>query len=201
MDDPNSKDHLADAAILGADSLLHRPEGTTGEDIRATYGGTFITGITAAGGWCAPTEAIYDAAALDHNEYTMLSGLMPEFRVLRPGTPEWEENQRKQAEQREIERMYQGHVQRVIGDVARAQDWAMFSAYKAAEAAGMDLNITQPPHGHTMWRWNLSGDLAAYRFIGLELVERSTETWRVLQGDRAIIIREQTRGYYDDWDD
>lgn len=161
------------------------------------------TALTAPGGWCAPSSALYNVASLNLNEYTMVSELLPNFRVLRPGTPEWDENQAKLENQRAIERDIQWQVRQHIGDIVRAHDRAITEAWAYAEAYGMDLLLEYPPPRHTQWRWTKGGDtLTAYHHIGLRLVERSTETWRRLQGDRAIIIRETARSddYYD-WDD
>lgn len=157
--------------------------------------------LTAAGGWCAPLDTRYAPAHLSTNAYTALFESFPVMRILRPGTPEWEENEARRENQRAMEQSIQQLVHRHIGDIARAQDRAITEAWAYAEALGMDLLLEYPPPHHTQWRWTNGGNtLAAYHHIGLQLVERSTETWRRLQGDRAIIIRE-TAATDDYWDD
>lgn len=161
-----------------------------------------VTGLTASGGWCAPLDTLYDFHKLSADEYTGVFNALSEFRVLRPGTPEWEENQRKRQEQVGIERDIQWQIRQHIGDIARAQDRAITEAWAYAEAFGMDVLLEYPPPHHTQWRWTNDGNsLVAYHHIGLQLIERSTETWRRLQGDRAIIIRETARDPYDYWED
>lgn len=148
--------------------------------------------VTAAAGWCAPSETVY--ALRDEN----LRDLFPKITLPpRPGTPAYEEQQARIRAQAETEQSLQRYVHRHIRNVTRLQDEALARVYVAALQTGHDVLLQGPPHGHTMWRWNQHA-APPYRFIGLALIARSTDTWRTLQGDRPIIIRETAADYYDD---
>jgi hypothetical protein len=154
-----------------------------------------VSGIVAAGGWCAPSSVLYGLQ--DVGAEGVIS--LPEFRLLRPGTPEYDAHQAKMAAERATETALQALVHRAFRDVTAAQDAALVAAYEAALETGLDVLVEAPPYGQTMWRWD-SPSAPAYRFIGLALIERSTETWRRLMGGGPAIIRETAAGPYD-WDD
>lgn len=144
-----------------------------------------------ASGWCAPTVVTHDALSPSLNEVAVagIGPSLPEIRAFRPGTPAWEQRQREIEHMRIEEEVIQRYVARVIGDIVLAQELVLSWAYASAAGLGMDVLVEEPPAHHTTWRWTTSGSLAAYRFIGIQLVERADTHERRLQGNRPIIIR------------
>lgn len=117
----------------------------------------------APGGWCTPEDQVYDTGPNYADLFTF-----PEVRVTRggihyprPGTPEWEAQQRLARTQEVVA----AFIHRAVGDVHAAQEAAIGVAHAHAMAYSMGVRIQRPP-----WSARVQGTGAMlYRFIGLEL--------------------------------
>ncbi len=119
--------------------------------------------LTAAGGFCAPRDSIYDL----HSEYAGRAVDFPRLTVQRggpnwfpkPGTPEWQQ----QAAERAARESFQAMVARHIGGILEAQNRVLDGACLEALQRGWDVHVQRPPyHQH------------GNRFLGIELAERRT---------------------------
>lgn len=103
-------------------------------------------GLMVPGGWCAPSEMLYDAGPNWTAIYHSPVG-MPDVSVARggiefpkppePGTPEWHI---MMIEQREREAM-NAFITRHVGDMVKAQDSAMDSAIFTALFEGWEVHF------------------------------------------------------------
>lgn len=158
------------------------------------------TGLVAAGGWCAPANAIYDALSLNWNTYnaTALDGL-PLVRTFRPDTPEYEEQRRRHEQQRleaeSIGRMISRHITNVLMAQNRAVEAAWLAAVEVTEETGRIHDVHQHETDRSEFsRWN--DTWGTYRFIGLSIEPRDPNI--LIPPSPALVIHKVE--HYSDWD-
>ena len=123
----------------------------------------------AAGGWCAPSDAIY------HPGVHPIADAFPSLAVSRggyqfpkPGTPEWDAAQ----ERRRADEALGAMIYRAIGEVVTAQDYAIATALHDAIPDDLIVEVYPAPYRADTWR----GGWGPYRFIGIALRERVRPT-------------------------
>lgn len=126
-----------------------------------------------AGGWCSPSREVYDLNA----EHVKALGF-PEVKVKRggvlfpkPGSPEWQRLQEISAVGSQFQRL----VNEQIGNMVRAQNYAVGTALFDATRLGMGVRIERPENTREYVRAGFiyEGDYCympgPYRFIGIEI--------------------------------
>jgi hypothetical protein len=144
-------------------------------------------GIVAAGGWCAPSEIIFDRRVPmgEEPEFPRVTVQRGALHFPRPGTPEWDRLQTERAASDAMMAL----IHRAVGDMIRAQDAVIEYAYLVALTSGYDVHVHRRPY------LPLHAEPYAARFIGISLEPRPSDR-------RVPMVYEHTRdATYDDWDD
>jgi hypothetical protein len=113
--------------------------------------------FTAAGGWCAPSEALYDVG-------TDYKTLFPEVSVQRGGIVYRDLTPAEAAAQS----AWRAHVTRISDQLADARSAAIDSACVIALAEGWDVHVYEPPSLTYDVRHATEYDLIRLRCIGIE---------------------------------
>lgn len=127
-------------------------------------------GIVASGGWCAPSEAVYDLSdAISEvrvsTNFPRVSVKRGGFKFPQPGSPEWERARKENAAQEAVTAM----IRRMVGDVMEAQRDAIETACWDALELGMTVHVYDPEPDEWHSAWERYGRRGIYRFIGIEL--------------------------------
>lgn len=169
--------------VLDGDTLLHPcdpppcpPEQTI--DLGAPA-------LVASGGWCAPTETLYDLSdpgvAPGPELYGPVPGVLsvpvdvaarielPTFTVPRGGVSYKPMSPAEQAARDAFERFVRRAAERAIARRDTAIEVAAFTAY----LGGWDLHVYNPPQPFDLYRAG-DRDLQAINFVGIEFRERTT---------------------------
>lgn len=112
--------------------------------------------IRAAGGWCAPSETIYDTGV-------PFEDIFPVVSVTRGGIKYHQPTD----EERRAQEAWQAHVQRVVRRVTAMRDHAIETAIDVAVLNGWDVHVYEPPTPFDM-RHADSRDLIYMRHVGIE---------------------------------
>lgn len=124
------------------------------EDVKVAAGTEY--GLVASAGWCAPSEAVYDASLIT-SDLTM-----PEVIATMPGSLRWEVREPTEREKQErwaeswLAEHSRRHVAAHIGDIALAQHDAVHAAVYWARTQRLPWSV----HVHTN---------SASRFVGITL--------------------------------
>lgn len=117
--------------------------------------------LTAAGGWCAPSEMLYtpteQGPSFEFPTVTVQRGGSRQW-FPAPGTPEWH----RQQQDAERNRLMQRLVSQLVGDIMTAQNNVLDAACFEALHYGYDVHLYRHPYKAT-------------RFIGIELAPRTTQ--------------------------